>query len=321
METIKDTTSIVEVLRYIVANYGAEIYKEKQRLSNLIADLYRGEEKKKRVYRRAIMDDSLSVKVHGLSLIPLSQRKAYYQRLIFAFSDLNFYSEDFGKQVVDGFVSGLNMPVSLSQECEDLIKKAMEGDAVAQNRLGVRYYDGKGIEQDYVEAVKWYRKSAEQGNSSAQNRLGVCYYKGNGVEQDYVEAVKWQRKSAEQGNDWGQYNLANCYYDGKGIEQDYSEAVKWFRKSAEQGNSSAQNRLGVCYYKGNGVEQNYSEAVKWQRKSAEQGNDWGQYNLANCYFDGKGVEQDDEEGEKWMRKSAEQGNEDALAFLEEHGMV
>ena len=79
--------------------------------------------------------------------------------------------------------------------------------------------------------------------------------------------------------------------------------------------------MGVCYYKGNGVEQNYLEAVKWQRKSAEQGNDWGQYNLANCYFDGKGVEQDDEEGEKWMRKSAEQGNEDALAFLEEHGMV
>ena len=285
METIKDTTSIVEVLRYIVANYGAEIYKEKQRLSKLIDDLYRGEEKKKRVYRRAIMDDSLSVKVHGLSLIPLSQRKAYYQRLIFAFSDLNFYSEDFGKQVVDGFVSGLNMPVSLSQECEDLIKKAMEGDAVAQNRLGVRYYDGKGVEQNYEEAIKWFRKSAERGN------------------------------------DWGQYNLANCYYNGKGVSQDYVEAVKWYRKSAEQGNSSAQNRLGVCYYKGNGVEQDYVEAVKWQRKSAEQGNDWGQYNLANCYFDGKGVEQDDEEGEKWMRKSAEQGNEDALAFLEEHGMV
>lgn len=123
MQALNESSSIEEVLQYIVACYGAEIYQDKQRLSNLIADLYRGEEKKKRVYRRAILDDSLSVKVHNLSLIPLSQRKAYYQQLISAFSDLNFYSEDFGKQIVDGFVSGLDMPVSISQECEELIKK------------------------------------------------------------------------------------------------------------------------------------------------------------------------------------------------------
>lgn len=82
MQALNESSSIEEVLQYIVACYGAEIYQDKQRLSNLIADLYRGEEKKKRVYRRAILDDSLSVKVHNLSLIPLSQRKAYYQPIV-----------------------------------------------------------------------------------------------------------------------------------------------------------------------------------------------------------------------------------------------
>ena len=51
MQALNESSSIEEVLQYIVACYGAEIYQDKQRLSNLIADLYRGEEKKKRVYR------------------------------------------------------------------------------------------------------------------------------------------------------------------------------------------------------------------------------------------------------------------------------
>ena len=263
MQALNESSLIEEVLKYIVACYGAEIYQDKQRLSSLIADLYRGEEKKKRVYRRAILDDSLSVKVHNLSLIPLSQRKAYYQQLIFAFSDLNFYSEDFGKQIVDGFVSGLDMPVSISQECEELIKKAMEGDAVAQNRLGICYYAGEGIEQDYVEAVKWFQKSAEQGYKWGQYYLAIHYANGNGVEQNYEEAVKWYRKAAEQGHKDAQNRLGVCYYNGSGVEQNYEEAVKWYRKAAEQGNRDAQNNLGDCYYNGTGVEQNFVEALKW----------------------------------------------------------
>ena len=42
MQALNDSSSIEEVLQYIVACYGAAIYQEKQRLSNLIADLYRG---------------------------------------------------------------------------------------------------------------------------------------------------------------------------------------------------------------------------------------------------------------------------------------
>ena len=56
-----------------------------------------------------------------------------------------------------------------------------------------------GVSQDYSEAVKWYRKAAEQGDAGAQNDLGVCYDNGQGVNKDYTEAVKWYRKAAEQG--------------------------------------------------------------------------------------------------------------------------
>ena len=34
---------------------------------------------------------------------------------------------------------------------------------------------GEGVEQDYAEAVKWYRLAAEQGNADAQYNLGYAY--------------------------------------------------------------------------------------------------------------------------------------------------
>ena len=37
----------------------------------------------------------------------------------------------------------------------------------AQYILGFCYYNGKGVEQNYEEAVKWYRKSANQGYKDA----------------------------------------------------------------------------------------------------------------------------------------------------------
>jgi uncharacterized protein len=52
---------------------------------------------------------------------------------------------------------------------------------------------------DYATAMRLLRPLAELGNAHAQNELGVMYAEGRGVQQDYAEAVKWYRKSAEQG--------------------------------------------------------------------------------------------------------------------------
>ena len=52
----------------------------------------------------------------------------------------------------------------------DLVK-AQAGDAMGQYNLGWCYYYGKGVNQDYKEAVKWYTKSAEQGWPQAKEAL------------------------------------------------------------------------------------------------------------------------------------------------------
>jgi TPR repeat protein len=42
-------------------------------------------------------------------------------------------------------------------------KGGRSGNALAQSNLGVLYYHGWGVPQDFAEAVRWYRKAADQG--------------------------------------------------------------------------------------------------------------------------------------------------------------
>ena len=134
--------------------------------------------------------------------------------------------------------------------------EARQGNKYAQFSLGVLYYNGQGVPQDYNQAAQWYRKAAEQGRADARNNLGVLYDQGQGVPQDYNQAAQWYRKAAEQGNAAAQYNLGVGYYNGQGVPQDYSQAAQWYRKAAEKGDADAQNNLGVLYANGQGVPSN-----------------------------------------------------------------
>lgn len=138
--------------------------------------------------------------------------------------------------------------------------------------LGVMYWKGNGVPQDYVKAAEYYRKAAELGHAEAQYSLGTLYKGGAGVPRNYVEAAKWYRMAAEQGLKEAQFHLGYVYYNGEGVPRNYTEAAKWFRIVAEQGfYSDAQFRLGSMYAKGEGVPQDYGEAAKWYRKAAAQG--------------------------------------------------
>ena len=76
--------------------------------------------------------------------------------------------------------------------------------------LGVMYDNGKGVPQDYQEAVRWYRLAAEQGDDYAQSNLGVMYATGKGVPQDYVQAHTWINLAASRTTTGkaGDYRLA-----------------------------------------------------------------------------------------------------------------
>jgi hypothetical protein len=163
-----------------------------------------------------------------------------------------------------------------------IIGAADQGNADAQVMLGSIYMDGKGVPQNYAEALRWFHKSAAQGNARAQNDIGFMYTYGKGVKEDYEEAVKWYGKAADQGFSTAQYLLGIMYFTGKGVPQSDQIALELFMKAASQGDYGAQYTLGLMYEHGKGVRQSYATAVQWYRKAVAQGNQRAKLRLMRC---------------------------------------
>ena len=58
-------------------------------------------------------------------------------------------------------------------EFEETLRRAEQGESLAQWRLGVMYYNGEGVSPDYQESAKWFQLAADQGNAAAQYNLGL----------------------------------------------------------------------------------------------------------------------------------------------------
>jgi TPR repeat protein len=138
-------------------------------------------------------------------------------------------------------------------------------------------------------------------------------------QQNYADAMRWYRAAADQGYAHAQVHVGNLYTDGEGVEQNYAEALGWFRKAAEQGDYEAQNNIGFFYLSGWGVPQDYGQAMEWFRKAADKGNEVAQRNVAMMYLQGLGVPADKDEAIRWFKKSAEAGDEDSKDALKELG--
>lgn len=127
--------------------------------------------------------------------------------------------------------------------------------------------------------IDYYKDAAEQGNAEAQNSLGLMYYNGEGVEKNYTEAVKWFRKAAELGNPKAQNSLAKCYEHGLGVKINHQEVIKWYNKAAEQGYYEAYFNLGNYYHHLT----DYDNAYTSYNKGAKMGDPYSQVALAEWH--------------------------------------
>lgn len=80
------------------------------------------------------------------------------------------------------------------------------------SNVALYYYCGKGTEQNFKEAFKWYKKSAEGGDAGSMNCIGVMYKSGQGIAKDYEKAIEWFNKAIKAGDNIAKYNLGNCYF-------------------------------------------------------------------------------------------------------------
>lgn len=85
-----------------------------------------------------------------------------------------------------------------------IVDRAIHGDAVAQLNLGKCYEEGNGVEKNDSLATVWYKKSADQSNLEAMYRLGRLYCYGIELDSyrtyiDCAEGLLYLRTAAKNG--------------------------------------------------------------------------------------------------------------------------
>lgn len=81
---------------------------------------------------------------------------------------------------------------------------------------------------DYGEAYRLWRELAKAGDAEAQFNLGLAYFKGEHILQDYDEAMGWLLAAGSQGQLGAQHQLGFMYENGYGVPVNLIEAHKWF---------------------------------------------------------------------------------------------
>ena len=234
-------------------------------------------------------------------------------------------------------------------------KSAAQGDADAENTIGLLYASGFGVPKDYAKAMRWFQKGAAQGRASDEYSIGLLYETGSGVPKDDAEAMRWFQKAAAQGHGLAKQEIAKLQADQKGppearpapgpssetpatktsnapgrndgsaeyaqgtaadARKDYAQSMQWYQKAAAKGNADAEFRIGTLYAFGRGVPEDDAEGLRWYKKAAAQGNVIAASNIGYFYEHGfGGVPKDDAEALRWYQKAAAQGDDGAKAAV------
>ena len=105
--------------------------------------------------------------------------------------------------------------------------------------LGLAFYFG--LERDYVKAFHYLKTAGSKGVSSAYALLADWYRKGIGVQQNYNEAINWYKKAADSDEPSDAfYWLGFLYENGLGVEKNIKRAVHWYNKGIEKGDKECE---------------------------------------------------------------------------------
>ncbi len=136
------------------------------------------------------------------------------------------------------------------------------------------------VKQENNKAMELLQNCAEAGNPDCAYQLGMAYYEGKIVPQNYTKALKWFEREALYSNDKAETMLGNMYIMGQGVEQNNGKAINYYFKAADQGNAVAMYALGLAYANGTGVEKDREQAVRWFNKVLNAGKNASVVNAA-----------------------------------------
>ena len=189
------------------------------------------------------------------------------------------------------------------------------GDDRGQFYVGESYYHGRIVEQDYIQASKWFTLSAEKGYAIAQYYLGHMYYRGNGVPIDEKEAMRWFKLSIDRACNEARVTLGDIYCSHKDYEG-YDKAFRLYSDAMRDGYPPAYYKVGMMVYSGWGRPINYSSALKYFRSGAEKDDIDCIFMVGKMSYSGEGTIKDMTVGVRYLNIAENRGSADAKEFMD-----
>ncbi|MDO3666566.1 tetratricopeptide repeat protein [Acinetobacter higginsii] len=122
-------------------------------------------------------------------------------------------------------------------------KLAETGNVDAQYNVAMNFLNGdEGYPKDYDQAKRWLEMASEQGDASAQNALGIIYLRGLGGDKNLSKSEYYYRLAANKNHENAQLQLALILLNNK-KDGGVKEAKEWLEKASLQGNAEAKDKL------------------------------------------------------------------------------
>ncbi|MEI6234206.1 MAG: C39 family peptidase [Planctomycetota bacterium] len=135
---------------------------------------------------------------------------------------------------------------------DDLTAKATKGDVSSQRMLAMRYRDGKGVEKDNVQALRWAHLAADAGDGDAMDMIGHMYLRGQGVTRSPAIAFGYFFSAAPHSSQ-AAFNLGQCYFGAQGTDLNIPKAIEVWKKASDKGSARAASKLAMIYLAGEGT--------------------------------------------------------------------
>ena len=121
----------------------------------------------------------------------------------------------------------------------EFFKKAIELNR-AKVSLARAYLEGRGVGKNPAEALRLLELAARAGNVVAQNNLGIFWFEGLGGKSDEFKAFSWFESAAKKDYPPSILFLGMSYLQGTGVPPDAIRGVSLLKKAANLGNTEAQ---------------------------------------------------------------------------------
>ena len=228
-----------------------------------------------------------------------------------------------------------------------------------QYLLGMLYFEGKGVRQNYTKALKLFDDAGFFGSVEAIARLADCYEHGIGVEENWSQANNFYRLAASRGHEYAKkwvehteylygaktkeefeampikqlqdrcdvedplafYYLGLRYIEQKQYELAYNTFIKGYKNQYYP--LISLTGIGLMYLKGYYVDKDEKKAFDCFKEAAVKETKYAMYYLGLCYEQGLGTTQDINKAIALYEKACEKGEGNSalrLGYLYENGI-